>query len=404
MSAAVLDTERTETLALIPAFIVVAADATGLGIILPLLPFYAQKLGATPFVFGSLVSIYALCQLVAGPILGLLSDKYGRKRVLIASQTGTFLGLVLLASSSSLILVFLSRIIDGLTSGNISVAHAYAAEHSSASDRKLALGATSGAIGTGLFIGPAISGLLVQFGTTAPIWVAALLSLISIAASLLLLPAEHLTSAIAFDTEKFMKLNAFPDILSSARTWRVLGLLALFFFAFSMFMSQAAFFLSARFTWQGHPFGTRELGAVFAYAGLMNFFVQMILMRHASQWTSDKTIVLSSFALMAIGFLGLSASSKVELLALFLTLDFVGSAFLRPTLVAELSRSVPLSRLGTIMGLNQSLMSIANIVAPLVGGALIGRGWYTSWAMLAAVLAACGAMATIGLVRGADEG
>src|SRR6266481_2080461 len=162
-----------------------------MGIILPLLPFYSQRLGATPFIVGTLISVYALCQLVAGPVVGLLSDRYGRRSVLIVSQVGTLAGFVVLASATNLTLVFLARIIDGLTSGNISVAHAYAAEHSVPATRKQALGTTSGAIGTGLLLGPVLSGFLVQFGSTAPIWAAALLSLISIMATIELLPPDR---------------------------------------------------------------------------------------------------------------------------------------------------------------------------------------------------------------------
>jgi len=158
---------RVPDLSLVPTFIVVAVDATGMGIILPLLPFYSQRLGATPFLVGALVSVYAVCQLVAGPIVGILSDRYGRRKVLLVSQLGTLAGFVLLALAPNLTLVFLARIIDGLTSGNISVAHAYAAEHSTPETRKQALGATSGAIGTGLVVGPALSGFLVPYGSTA---------------------------------------------------------------------------------------------------------------------------------------------------------------------------------------------------------------------------------------------
>jgi MFS family permease len=145
---------RLPDLSLVPTFIVVAVDATGMGIILPLLPFYSQRLGATPFLVGALVSAYAVCQLVAGPIVGILSDRYGRRKVLLLSQIGTLAGFVLLALAPNLTVVFIARIIDGLTSGNISVAHAYAAEHSTPETRKQALGATSGAIGTGSSLGP----------------------------------------------------------------------------------------------------------------------------------------------------------------------------------------------------------------------------------------------------------
>ncbi|MGD5678149.1 MFS transporter, partial [Xanthomonas citri pv. citri] len=107
------------TLTLIPTFVVVAVDATGMGIILPLLPFYSERLGATPVLLGALISVYAVCQLIAGPVVGMLSDRHGRRKVLVVSQIGTLIGFVLLALAGNLTLVFLARIIDGLTSGNI---------------------------------------------------------------------------------------------------------------------------------------------------------------------------------------------------------------------------------------------------------------------------------------------
>jgi Major Facilitator Superfamily len=116
---------RARDLSLVPTFMVVAVDATGMGIILPLLPFYSQRLGTTPFLVGAQISVYAVCQLVAGPIVGILSERYGRRKVLLVSQIGTLAGFVVLALAPNLTLVFLARIIDGLTSGNISVAHAY---------------------------------------------------------------------------------------------------------------------------------------------------------------------------------------------------------------------------------------------------------------------------------------
>src|SRR5712671_2271984 len=230
---------QPEALALIPTFIVVAVDATGMGIILPLLPFYSQRLGATPFILGSLISVYALCQLVAGPVVGTLSDRYGRRGVLIVSQIGTLAGFLLLASANSLTVVFLARIIDGLTSGNISVAHAYAAEHSAPSTRSQALGTTSGAIGTGLVVGPALSGLLVQFGSTAPIWAAALLSLMSIIATIGLLPPDHPEPG-GLDVHPVPESESAGILLVIPSAWVLLGLLILYFLVNSMFLSQIA--------------------------------------------------------------------------------------------------------------------------------------------------------------------
>ena len=388
---------QPEALALIPTFIVVAVDATGMGIILPLLPFYSQRLGATPFIVGSLISVYALCQLVAGPVVGMLSDRYGRRSVLIVSQIGTLAGFVVLASATSLTLVFLARIIDGLTSGNISVAHAYAAEHSAPATRKQALGTTSGAIGTGLLIGPVLSGFLVQFGSTTPIWAAALLSLISIVATIELLPPDRPATA-TLCTQHVVEPALARALWVMPYTWALLGLLILFFFVQSMFLSQIALFLSARFSWHGHPFGARELGGVFAYAGFINIIVQGLLITRAHRFASDNTTVVAAFACMGAGFSGIAVVGKVGLLAVFLTLIILGTTFIRTTLTAELSRSVPLDRQGIIMGFNQSLMSGANIIAPLLSGALIDHRLYAAWAFTMAAIAACGAITAAGLL------
>lgn len=388
---------QSSSLALIPTFIVVAVDATGMGIILPLLPFYSQRLGATPFLVGALVSVYAICQLVAGPVVGIVSDRYGRRKVLVVSQIGTFVGFVLLASAGSLTLVFLARIIDGLTSGNISVAHAYAAEHSAPSTRKQALGMTSGAIGTGLLVGPALSGFLVQFGGTVPIWAAALLSLISVIATIILLPPDHPASEPLY-MQRVPEPKTARTMLGMRYAWRLLGLLIVFFVVNSMFLSQIGLFLSARFSWDGHPFGAKELGAIFAYAGFINIIVQGLLITRANRILSDRSIVVLAFAGMAAGFVGLAFAGSIGLLGLFLTLIIVGTMFTRSTLTAELSRSVAVNRQGMIMGFNQSLMSGANIGAPLVSGALIGHGLYAGWALGIALLSACGALIAFALL------
>jgi MFS family permease len=380
---------RAPDLSLVPTFIVVAVDATGMGIILPLLPFYSQRLGATPFLVGALVSAYAVCQLVAGPIVGILSDRYGRRKVLLVSQIGTLAGFVLLALAPSLTLVFLARIIDGLTSGNISVAHAYAAEHSTPETRKQALGATSGAIGTGLVLGPALSGFLVPYGPTPPVWAAAALSLISILATIALLPPD---ASEPLYLQRIPERKATRTMLGIRYAWGVLVLLIVFFFVNSMFLPQVSLYLAARFAWDGHAFGARELGWVFAYAGFINIIVQGFLITRANLVASDRAVVIIAFASMATGFCGLALVNGVGLLAVFLTLIIVGFMFTRATLTFELSRSAAINRQGMIMGFNQSLMSVANIAAPLISGALIGHRLYIGWALSMAGIATCGAI------------
>jgi MFS family permease len=378
------------SLALVPTFVVVAVDATGMGIILPLLPFYSQRLGATPFLIGALISVYAVCQLIAGPVVGMLSDHYGRRKILVVSQIGTCVGFALLAIAGNLTLVFLARIIDGLTSGNISVAHAYAAEHSAPATRKQALGMTSGAIGTGLLVGPALSSFLVHYGETTPVWAAATLSLISIFATFALLPPDHPACEPLYQ-HRVPEPTLTRSMLDTGYAWRVLGLLIVFFFVNSMFLSQIGLFLSARFSWEGHPFGARELGWIFAYGGFINMVVQGFLITHANQLASDRSIVMVAFGCMGLGFAGLAIGSTIGLLALFLTLIIAGTMFTRSTLTAELSRSTAINRQGMIMGLNQSLMSGANISAPLISGALIGHRLFVVWALVMAAVAVIGA-------------
>jgi multidrug resistance protein len=383
-------TAGESALSLVPTFVVVAVDATGMGIILPLLPFYSQRLGATPFLLGALISAYAVCQLVAGPVVGMLSDRYGRRKVLVVSQIGTLVGFVLLALAGNLTLVFLARIIDGLTSGNISVAHAYAAEHSAPETRKQALGMTSGAIGTGLLLGPALSSFLVHYSQTAPVWAAAALSLISILATIALLPPDH-PAAEPLYQHRVPEPTLTRSLFGMRYAWRLLGLLIVFFFVNSMFLSQIGLFLSARFSWDGHPFGARELGWMFAYAGFINMVVQGLLITRASLIASDRSIVMVAFASMGLGFAGLASENNIGLLAVNLTLIIVGTMFTRSTLTAELSRSTAINRQGMIMGLNQSLMSGANITAPLLSGALIGHRLFVPWALAMAAIAAIGA-------------
>src|SRR4029077_10778895 len=175
-------------------------------------------------------------------------------------------------------------------------------------------------------MGPVLSGFLVQFGSTAPIWAAALLSLISIVATIGLLPPDSTPSATrciqdVLEPEPARALWVMPY------TRALLGLLVLFFFVSSMFSSQIALFLSVRFSWHGHPFGARELGGVFAYAGFINIIVQGLLITQAGRFASDRIIVLVAFALMSAGYFGIAIVGKIGLLAVFLTLIILGTTF-----------------------------------------------------------------------------
>src|SRR6266478_213251 len=174
---------------LLPIFLIVAVDVLGLTIMIPLLPFYAEKLGASPTEVGWLVGVYALFQLFSGPLLGRMSDHVGRKPLLNVSQIGTLIGFLVTAFAGTLWVVFLGRIIDGATAGNLSLAQAYISDVTKPEDRAKSFGVIGIAFGLGFLIGPAISGFLSQFDYRYPIYAAALMSFTSILATTFLLPS-----------------------------------------------------------------------------------------------------------------------------------------------------------------------------------------------------------------------
>src|SRR3982751_2430904 len=166
---------------LLVIFLTVFVNLVGFGIIIPLLPFYAQTFGASPLVVGLLFASFSLAQLIATPALGALSDRWGRRPVLIFSLLGTVVSFVMLAMAHTLVLLFLARIVDGLSGGNISTARAYVADITEPKDRTRAYGLIGAAFGLGFIMGPALSGVLAHISYTAPIWAAAGVTLVATA-------------------------------------------------------------------------------------------------------------------------------------------------------------------------------------------------------------------------------
>src|SRR5437867_7288216 len=154
-------------------FLTIFVNLVGFGIIVPLLPSYALSFGASPLTIGLLFAVFSLCQLAAAPALGDLSDRYGRRPVLVFSLAGTVISFVMLALAHSIALLFAARIVDGLSGGNISTARAYVADVTEPKDRARAYGLIGAAFGLGFILGPAISGVLAHVSYTAPIWAAA---------------------------------------------------------------------------------------------------------------------------------------------------------------------------------------------------------------------------------------
>jgi MFS family permease len=380
-------------------FGVVLIDLVGYTIVLPLLPFYSESMGATPFVVGVLVSCFAIAQMISGPVLGRLSDHYGRKPILIISQLGTLASFILLAMARSLTMVFIARIVDGLTAGNIVVAQAYVADVTTREERTKAMGLIGAAFGLGFVLGPSLSAFFAGYSQQAPIWAASVMSTTAILGSWLVLkePARHAAPVGSVGGKKsrweFMKT---PGLVSPMISF------FLFCTAFAMLISGLALFAERALQWRGHPFGVREVGWIYTYGGLLGLIVQVGLIGRAVKWAGEKKVALSSFVVAAIGFLVVGWNPSLIAFVLGYTFVQVGCSFTRPSLTGVISKAAPAHAQGLVFGTTQTLMSISQIVAPLVSGLLIEHGHYSSWAWTCAVVAMAGAF-SVGAARGLGD-
>ena len=389
---------------LLPIFLIVLVDILGLTIILPLLPFYAERLGASPKIVGLLVSTYALCQLIAGPVLGQISDRIGRKPLLLVSQMGTFAGFILLANAVTLWMVFVSRVIDGLTAGNLSLAQAYISDVTEPKNRAKAFGIIGIAFGLGFLVGPGVSGYLSQFGYQYPVYAAAGLSALSILATYTLLPThEQLRAAGHLHPGAESGADGGPTPPGGRRlgilNWGnyvqffrqpELGTILLQFFcftlSFALFTSGFALFAERRFTYHGLPFGPKEVGYIFAYSGFLGIFLQGGIVGRLVHRFGERKVVTMGFCSSLISYCVLAASHDIPVLLVASTFGAFGNSTLRPALTSLVTQKVGRHQQGVVLGLTQSLMSVSQIVAPVFSGLLIGYLYLNPWALLAAAI------------------
>ena len=382
---------------LLPIFLIVAVDILGYTIILPLLPFYAERLGASPSTIGMLVAVYAVCQLVAGPLLGRLSDQFGRKPLLIVSQIGTLIGFVVLAAAGALWVVFLSRIIDGATAGNLSLAQAYISDVTAPEKRAKSFGVIGIAFGMGFLIGPAVSGFLSTFGYSYPIFAAASLSFTSIMATTFFLPANPprpagVPAADSGPGGRRLSILEWDRYAEYFQRPSLAPLLLKFFsyvFSFAVFVGGFALFAERRYVWAGHPFGPKEVGYVFAYSGLIGGILQGGALGRLVRRFGERPLLAASLVACAAGYAILGYAYTIPLLLVSAAVSAFGG-IARPVVTSLITQVAGRREQGTVLGLTQSLTSIAQITGPLIAGFLIQHHLLIAWALVAAGIAAVG--------------
>ena len=389
---------------LLSIFLIVLVDVFALTLVIPLLAIYAETFGASPLVATLLVSTFSACQLVSGPILGRLSDRYGRKPLLLISQAGTFVGLLLMAGAHSLAVLFVARVLDGATAGNLSLAQAYISDNTPPEKRTRAFAVIGIAFGVGFFLGPWITGYLAGYGLQAPILLAAGLSLTSILCTALLLPHQAppkgsssrvdnrgAAAALATDNRRAAAAHAIGGRIEGLRSRPVLwGLWAQFFLfsvAFALFTSGFALFAERRLTYQGRPFGPREVGYLFAYSGFLGILLQGGLIGRLVKRLGEVKLSRMGFAAAALAYLGISRVTTIPWLLVCAGLSAFGNGLLRPVLTGRVSQAAGPAEQGEVLGVNQSLASLASVLAPPLGGFLLSHRLLSTWALFAAGVA-----------------
>lgn len=379
---------------LLPIFLIVLVDVLGLSIILPLLPFYAEHFGASATVVGLLVSSFAFCQLIAGPVLGKLSDRMGRKPLLIVSQIGTCIGFLILAFAQSLWMVFLSRIIDGATAGNLSLAQAYIADVTKPQERTKSFAVIGIAFGIGFLIGPALSGFLSKYGYIYPILVAAALSAGSVICTATLLPKAdpHKTENAGPGGRRLGVLDwkSYGQYFTRPTLGPLLGQFFFFAFSFSLFVNGFALYAERRF-----KFDAMHVGYILAWVGFLGIILQGGLIGRLVKRFGERNLAWTGFAVTAATSAWLARVASVPELVANTGISSYGSGVVRPAVTAMITHKAEKHEQGVVLGLTQSITSVCQIIAPVVGGALIDRGLLSAWALVTAAVALGGMVAAL---------
>jgi DHA1 family tetracycline resistance protein-like MFS transporter len=392
--------EKFFTTPLIIIFVTVFIDLIGFGMVIPVLPYYANTppFNATPREIGFLVATYSVMQFIFSPILGRLSDKYGRRPILFISLLGSAIGYFVIGWAGTLTLVFAGRIIGGVTGGNISTAQAYIADVTSKKDRAKGMGLFGAAFGLGFIFGPALAGILSKYGVQVPFYFAGVLSTLNAVALLFILP-ESLRPEMRAKLP--IRKGRFTEMFESLgnREFRELNIVYfLLVTAFSIMTYAFVLYTAFRF-----GFTPEQNGYLFAFVGVVAIVVQGGLIGRLVRVFGEAKLVIvgcvmmmaSLFATPIIG----PAAGGLTMLLLSTALLAIGNSIASPGLTSLASKTADEQDQGRALGILQSGASLARAVGPILGGVLLNNAlntiddnslYRTFWVASAIMLVALG--------------
>ena len=353
-------------------FLTVFLDLVGFGLVIPFLPAMARDMGSSDFLAAALASCFSLMQFLAVPIWGRLSDRVGRRPVLLWSIAGSSLGMVFLGFAQTLPLLFLARLFSGFATANIAVAQAYIADITTPENRSKGMAVIGIGFGLGFMIGPFIGGELGRFHImghqgTLPAFVAAGLSAINFVMALKLLPESlakenrSTRKRMLVDWQALRDVKAYPGVRA-----------VLFIFFVSTFWFAGVQALFRLFTLDAFAMNVTNTGRIFGLVGLVSVVVQGGLIGRLTKRFGEVTLITTSIVLLIVGFLLHAAcvGRGVPMLILAAMVASVGTALHMPSVSGYVSRSVPADVQGSTLGLMQSGSALARATGPVLWGML----------------------------------
>jgi multidrug resistance protein len=357
-------------------FLIKVTEVLGFSLILPFLPFYAQELGASPLQISFILAVFSFFQFFMSPIMGKLSDIYGRKPLLLFSQLMTAISFLVFAMANSVWVLILSRVIDGLFGSNFVIAQAYLSDISSKEDRTVAMGISGMAFGFGFLVGPALGGFLAErFSYSLPAFLAAGLSGITILMTVFLL--KETVKRKSFDKSQlkvFSEIFKFKDFIKYFKNQKMRDLFLIMF----LFLSTQVILTSNIAIYSDRKFGmnAQDMGLVLTGIGLVSIIMQGGLLNQLIKRFRESNLFYFSFFCILSAFFLLLLINQKRLFFLPIMLVAIGWGLFRPIILGSISRQASEEEQGATLGVASSLGSISQIIGPIVGGFILSNFYH----------------------------